>query len=89
MQAFTALAANAAENLSPGQAPGSGSAGNTPPSPSASGGSGSGSGTSGTEGATGTASSGPAQATANVAHGFSSQSFFSLGAAAVAAFAML
>ena len=85
MQAFVALAAAATENLSPGQAPGSGSSGNTPPSPSS--GAGSGTGTSGTEGST--TSSGPAQQTANVASGLSSQSFFGLGAAAVAALVML
>ncbi|CAO2652528.1 Nn.00g008110.m01.CDS01 [Neocucurbitaria sp. VM-36] len=85
MQAFVALAAAATENLSPGQAPGSGSSGTTAPSPSS--GSGSGSGTSGTSGST--TSSGPAQQTANVASGLSSQSFFGLGAAAVAAMVML
>ncbi|KAH7401181.1 Cupredoxin [Pyrenochaeta sp. MPI-SDFR-AT-0127] len=84
MEAFVALAASATENLSPGQAPGSGGSagGNTPPSPS------SGSGTAGGNDASGTGS-GPAQATANVAAGLSSQSFFGLGAAAVAAIAML
>ncbi|OAL56336.1 hypothetical protein IQ07DRAFT_496748 [Pyrenochaeta sp. DS3sAY3a] len=81
VEAFVALAASAPENLSPGQAPGSGSPGNTPPTPSG------GSGTSGSDpSGTGT---GPAQQTANVAAGFSSQAFFGLGAAALAAFALL
>tara|TARA_R110002003_G_scaffold244_7_gene17484 strand:+ start:25292 stop:25546 length:255 start_codon:yes stop_codon:yes gene_type:complete len=84
MQAFIALAATASENLSPGQAAGSQS-GNTPPSPSGT----SPSGTSGGNTPQSPSGSSPAQQSANVAAGISSQSFFSLGAAAVAAFAML
>jgi hypothetical protein len=81
-QAFTALAANAAENLSPGQAAGSGSGtGTTPPSSGASG-----SPTSG-NGAPGTPNT-PAQNTANAASALSSQSFFGLGAAAMAVLAL-
>ncbi|KAI4942630.1 hypothetical protein J4E91_010025 [Alternaria rosae] len=91
MEAFVALAAQAAENLSPGQAAGSGGAsGNTPTSPSAGGGANSGtSGTSGGAaggGASGTASGAPAQQTANTAaSGFSAQSFIGAAAAAIAA----
>lgn len=83
MQAFVALAAQATENLSPGQAAGSGATGNTPLSPSGT--------TPDAAGNTPPAPSGssPAQATANVAPGLNTQSFFGLGAAAVAAFAML
>ncbi|KAL6706050.1 hypothetical protein ACN47E_006152 [Coniothyrium glycines] len=74
MDAFVALAAQASENLSPGQAPGSGAAGNTPPSPSS--GSGAGSGGPGSDGASSTASGGAAQATANAAAGTSAQAVF-------------
>jgi hypothetical protein len=89
MQAFTALAANAAENLSPGQASGSGTGTGT------TGGSGTGtsspSGSSGSptlgSGASGT-TTGPAQNTANAAPVLSSQSFLGLGAAAMAALAL-
>ena len=82
MQAFVALAAQASENLSPGQAAGSGSgaAGISPDSPSG--------GAAGNTPPTPTAS-GPAQNTANAAPALVGQSFFGLGAAAVAAFAML
>jgi hypothetical protein len=95
MQAFVALAAKATENLSPGQASGSGS--NTP-SGGAGGSGGSGSGSSSPSGTTGgntpVSPSGanganPAQQSTNVAAGISTQSFFGLGAAAAAAFAML
>lgn len=94
---FTALAATAPENITPGSASGSGSGsgsgsssngstGNTPPSPSA----GSGAAAGGADGAgSGTADSAPAQATANIASTLSSQSIFSLGAVALAAFALL
>lgn len=91
MEAFTALAASAPDNLSPGQASGSGSSGNTPPSPSAGGGAAGGDGTTngGAGGAaSGTAGGNPAQATANSASGFSTQSLFSLGVAAFAAVVM-
>ncbi|KAH7080932.1 Cupredoxin [Paraphoma chrysanthemicola] len=84
MQAFIALAANAAENLSPGQAGGS-QAGNTPPSPSGT----SPTGTTGGNTPQSPSGSSPAQQSANVAAGISSQSLLGLGAAAVAAFAML
>lgn len=87
MQAFTALAANAAENLSPGQVAGSGTNGTSgsgtgTTSPSGS----SGSGTV-DSGATGTSTS-PAQSTANAAPVIGSQSFLGLGVAAVAALAL-
>lgn len=87
MAAFTALAATAPENLSPGQAAGSGAAGgNTPQGPSGTnGGAG---GAAGNTPPTPSASS-PAQNTANAAPVLISQSFFGLGAAAVAAIAML
>jgi plastocyanin len=88
MQAFVALAAQAPENLSPGQAAGSGTQ-NTPNSPSGPAGGNSPSGTNGGNTPPSPAGSGPAQQSANVAPGFSSQSFFGLGAAAIAAFAML
>ncbi|KAJ4315984.1 hypothetical protein N0V94_005676 [Neodidymelliopsis sp. IMI 364377] len=86
MNAFTALAANAAENLSPGQAAGSSTGsgsgtGTTSPSSGSSGSPTLGSGASGT-------STSPAQNTANSAPVLSSQSFFSLGAAAMAAIAL-
>jgi hypothetical protein len=99
MSAFIALAAQASENLSPGQIAGSGSsgaAGNTPISPSASSGAGAGagsgagaSGTEGTAGASSTTSSGPAQVTANSASGLSTQSFVGAMVAVGAAFALL
>lgn len=91
MQAFSALAAQAPENLSPGQASGSGSTGNTPPSPSAGGGAAGGDGTQGgaAGGGSGTSGGNPAQATANVASGVSTQSFFGLGVAAFAAVMIL
>ncbi|KAJ4398901.1 hypothetical protein N0V91_009855 [Didymella pomorum] len=93
MQAFTELAAKATENLSPGQASGSGSGsgsgtnggsgtGTTSPSAGSSG-----SATSGS-GASGTTTGSPAQNTVNAAPGLHSQSVFSLGAAALAIFAM-
>ncbi|CAI9630372.1 hypothetical protein GT037_006217 [Alternaria burnsii] len=90
MSAFVALAAQATENLSPGQAAGSGGAtGNTPTSPSAGGGANSGTdSTSGgaAGGASSSASGAPAQATANVAAGgFSPQSYVGAAAAVVAA----
>lgn len=87
MQAFTDLAAKATENLSPGQASGSGTSGGSgtgTTSPSAGS---SGSATSG-NGASGTLTNSPAQNTANAAPVLSSQSVFSLGAAALAVFAM-
>jgi hypothetical protein len=93
MAAFTALAAQAPENLSPGQAAGSGGSN---PSGGAGGAGGAGGSTpSGTTGGntpiapSGAAGANPAQQSTNVAPGLSSQSFFGLGAAAVAAFAML
>ncbi|KAH8728053.1 Cupredoxin [Phaeosphaeriaceae sp. PMI808] len=85
MQSFVALAARATENLSPGQAAGSGT-GNTPNGPG--GNSPSGTTPSGNTPQSPSGSS-PAQASSNVAPVLSSQSFFSLGAAAIAAFAML
>ena len=82
MSAFTALAAQASENISPGQAAGSGSG---------AGGAGGSSPSGTTPGNTPIAPSGnaPAQQSANVAPAVGSQSIFGLGAAAVAAFAML
>lgn len=86
VQAFTALAAQAAENLSPGQGSGSGTTGGN--------GSGTGSPSAGSSGsatlgsgASGTTNS-PAQNTANAAPALDSQSLFSLGAAVLAVFAM-
>ncbi|KNG44003.1 extracellular serine-rich protein [Stemphylium lycopersici] len=91
MAAFAALAAEATENLSPGQAAGSGGAsGNTPTSPSA--GSGADSGTEGgaaAGGASGTASAGAPENTANGAPGLNAQSFFGAAAAVAAALAVL
>ncbi|KAI8932626.1 hypothetical protein NX059_010124 [Plenodomus lindquistii] len=93
VEAFTALAANAPENLTPGAAAGSGSAGNTPTSPSAgegaAGGAGSGTSSEGAGSANGTISGAPAEATRNAAAGRSAQSFVGLGAVAAAAFALL
>lgn len=91
---FTALAATAPENLSPGSASGSGSssnssAGNLPISPSAGGGAAAGGAGGAGAAASSTVGSAPAEATANVASGITSQSFISLGAVALAAFAML
>ena len=84
MAAFTALAAQASENISPGQAAGSGSG-------SGAGGAGGSSPSGTTPGNTPIAPSGnaPAQQSANAAPVVGSQSVFGLGAAAVAAFAML
>jgi hypothetical protein len=96
MQAFSALAAKATENLSPGQAAGSGS--NTPSGGAGGAGGAGGSGSNSPSGTTGgntpvspSGSSGasPAQQSTNVAAGISTQSFFGLGAAAAAAFVML
>jgi hypothetical protein len=93
MQSFISLAAQASENLSPGQASGSGSG--TQNNPSGSNGGNGGSGGNSPSGTTGgnlpisPSGSSPAQQSANVASSFSSQSFFGLGAAAIAAFAML
>jgi hypothetical protein len=92
MQAFTALAAQAPENLTPGQSSSS-SGGNS--------GSGNG-GAGGSDSPTGTTPGGntpispsganganPAQQSTNAAPVLSSQSFFGLGAAVAAVFAML
>ncbi|KAF2827881.1 Cupredoxin [Ophiobolus disseminans] len=83
LTSFTALAASASENLSPGQQAGSGASGNTPSGTVPNGG--------GVASNTPPSPSGssPAQNTANAAPIVSSQSFFGLGAAAVAALAML
>ncbi|EUC49491.1 hypothetical protein COCMIDRAFT_33129 [Bipolaris oryzae ATCC 44560] len=102
MQAFTALAAQASENLSPGQPAGSGGiTGNTPTSPSAGNGANSGNGQGGAAGGNGAgagagagAGSGtgasPPQTTTSNASGLGSQSFISVAAAFVAiAFASL
>jgi hypothetical protein len=94
MEAFTALAAKATENLSPGQSSGSSGSGSGSGSSSGSGsGSSSGSGTgsgSPTSSISATASvSAPAQNTVNAAPGVSPQSFFGLGAAAMALLAVL
>ncbi|KAH9869938.1 hypothetical protein J1614_006859 [Plenodomus biglobosus] len=91
---FTALAATAPENLTPGSASGSGSssnssAGNLPISPSAGGGAAAGGAGGAGAAASSTVGSAPAEATANVASGITSQSFIGLGAVALAAFAML
>ncbi|KAF1844285.1 Cupredoxin [Cucurbitaria berberidis CBS 394.84] len=99
MQAFIGLAAAAKDNLSPGQAAGSSSGGNTPPSPSS--GSGASPGNADTSGSAGAGGAGagagaasstgasPAQQTTNAAPGLSSQSFLGLGVAVAAAFVML
>lgn len=85
MQSFVALAAQATENLSPGQAAGSGSGnGNTPTTPDSPNG-----GANGGNTPPSPTGPSPAENTANVAPIISSQSFFGLGAAAFAAFAML
>ncbi|KAF1914607.1 Cupredoxin [Ampelomyces quisqualis] len=77
MAAFVALAAQAPENLSPSQAAGSGSGGASP------------SGTSPSNTPISPSGANPAQQSTNAAPVISSQSFFGLGAAAVAAFAIL
>lgn len=86
MQAFTALAAQAAENLSPGQASGSGTTGGSGTGTTSPSSGSSGSPTLGS-GASGTITS-PAQNTVNAAPALGSQSLFSLGAAAVAVLAL-
>ncbi|KAF9695386.1 hypothetical protein EKO04_006540 [Ascochyta lentis] len=82
MQAFSALAAKASENLSPGQAAGSGGTGTgTSPSSGSSGSPTLGSGASGSI-------TNSAQNTANAAPVLSSESYFGLGAAAMAILAL-
>ncbi|KAL5385562.1 hypothetical protein DPSP01_004677 [Paraphaeosphaeria sporulosa] len=99
MSAFKALAASATENLSPGQAPGSGTqsgsgtgtnnGGGAAQSSSAAGGAG-GAGAGAGTGATSTDSSAPAQQTTNAASStFGSQSLFGLALGAVAAILLL
>ncbi|KAH6644736.1 Cupredoxin [Boeremia exigua] len=89
MQAFSALAAQASENLSPGQSSGSGGSGSGSASPS---GSGAASGAPGSTPTLGAGASGtipnPAQNTVNAAPALNSQSFFGLGAAAFAVLAL-
>lgn len=88
MQAFTALAAQASENLSPGQAAGSGgSAGNLPPTPSGTSPGGTNGGGNNAPGSSAGAS--PPQQSTNDGAALGQQSFFSLVAAALVAFAML
>lgn len=99
VSAFKALAASAAENLSPGQAPGAG-AGAAPgeaPGASQSGAAGGGAGATGTAGAgagaTESSANNPAQQTTNAAPGrfasASRDSIFGLGLAGLAAFVAL
>jgi hypothetical protein len=92
MSAFVALAAKATENLSPGQAAGSGS-GSTGGAGGA-GGAGGNTPSGTTPGNTPITPSGanganPAQQSVNAAPVLGTQSFFGLGAAVAAAFAML
>jgi len=95
VDAFKGLAAAAAENISPGQAPGSGAAASGAPGAAASSGAGGAGGiaATGTAGAaasgTTSSASNPAQQTTNAAPMLNGQSAFGLGLGALVALFML